>query len=273
MERKIMSLGRSSLVISLPKHWVKLNELKKSDVVSLAIQRDRSLVVFPSAEKKKELEEITLYVDPNEKGASIVRRIIGCYLNGYSSIRLTSKKMLSVTQQNAIREIAGKIYTRIMESDTKNSHLTTLIDESKASITSAINRMYLISHSMCQDALNSLKDHDADLAKAVYSLDDDVDHFFFFLLRLLRSAIIDPTLQKQLDLDPIDCLNYQMIIHRIEHVADNAANIAKNVIMLQGRNLSIPEPILLMVVNTCHEALHNQRRLGPFSSPLSNTCS
>jgi phosphate uptake regulator len=59
MERKIMSLGRSSLVISLPKHWVKLNELKKGDVVSLAVQRDRSLAVFPGAEKKKESKEMT----------------------------------------------------------------------------------------------------------------------------------------------------------------------------------------------------------------------
>ena len=46
-QRKIMSLGRSSLVISLPKHWTQLNELKQGDVVSLAIQRDRSLSIFP----------------------------------------------------------------------------------------------------------------------------------------------------------------------------------------------------------------------------------
>ena len=47
-----MLLGRSSMVISLPKNWLKLNELKKGDVVSYAIQRDRSLAVYPSATKK-----------------------------------------------------------------------------------------------------------------------------------------------------------------------------------------------------------------------------
>ena len=66
MERKIMLLGRSSLVISLPKHWVNLNELKQGDVVSLAIQRDRSLVVN-IARKEKERKEITLYVDPSDR--------------------------------------------------------------------------------------------------------------------------------------------------------------------------------------------------------------
>jgi hypothetical protein len=53
-QRKIMSLGRSSLVISLPKYWVELNELKQGDVVSIAINRDRSLAIFPGARKERE---------------------------------------------------------------------------------------------------------------------------------------------------------------------------------------------------------------------------
>ena len=60
MERKIMSLGKSSLVISLPKEWMQLNDLKKGDTVSFNIQRDRSLVIYPSALKKSEPKEITL---------------------------------------------------------------------------------------------------------------------------------------------------------------------------------------------------------------------
>ena len=64
MERRIMSLGRSSMVISLPKNWMQLNELKKGDVVSYAIQRDRSLVVYPSAKKKtKSIFDILLKQD------------------------------------------------------------------------------------------------------------------------------------------------------------------------------------------------------------------
>ena len=91
-QRKIMSLGRSSLVISLPKYWTRLNELKQGDVVSIAISRDRSLAVFPGAKKDREMMKITLHVNPNEKAVIIVRSIIACYLNGYSDIKLVSKK-------------------------------------------------------------------------------------------------------------------------------------------------------------------------------------
>jgi phosphate uptake regulator len=247
-QRKIMSLGRSSLVISLPKHWVKLNELNRGDVVSLAVQRDRSLVVFPGVEKKKESKKITLHVDPEEREVMVVRSIIACYLNGYSGIRLVSKKIFSIAQQKAIRRIVRVLYMRIMESNAKSMHIQTLIDESKASVISGIRRMHLISSSMCRDALNSLKNRDAELARAVYTLDDDVDHFSFFLLRLLRSAALDPALANQIDLEPIDCLDYQTLVHRVEHVADHATNIAKNIIMLNGRRQKISAPLLELIL-------------------------
>lgn len=242
-QRKIMSLGRSSLVISLPKHWTQLTELKQGDTVSLAINRDRSLVIFPGLKKEKEANKITLYVEPDEKDIAVVRKIIACYLNGYSDIKLISKKFFTVAQQKAIRRIVQTLYMRIMEADTKEIQIATLIDESKASIQTGINRMYKISSSMCRDAFTALRNQDAALAKSVYSLDDEVDHFSFFLLRLIRGASVDPALANQLGLEALDCLDYETLVYLIEQVADQAANIAKHIIMLEGRQKQISETL------------------------------
>lgn len=242
-QRRIMSLGRSSLVVSLPKHWLKLNELKKGDVVSMAVNRDRSLAVFPGVEKKREAKTITLHVDPSEKEVLIVRSIIGCYLNGYSKIKLVSNNIFSVAQQKAIHNIVRVLYMRIMEANTKEMLIETLIDESKASVVTGIQRMCLLSSSMCHDVFEALQSQDVIRAKVVYSMDDDVDHFSFFLLRLLRSAAVDTALANQLDLEPIDCLDYQTLVHKIEHVADHATNIAKHLIMLDGRKQKITKTL------------------------------
>ena len=104
-QRKIVSLGRSSLVISLPKHWTQLNELKQGDVVSLAIQRDRSLAIFPGAGSKKGAKEISLHIDPTQKASTLKRNLISIYLNVYMTIRLFSKNIFPVFQQKAIRNI------------------------------------------------------------------------------------------------------------------------------------------------------------------------
>lgn len=255
MERKIISLGRSSLVVSLPKHWVKLNELKQGDVVSLAVQRDRSLAIFPSVKKKKGNEEIVLHVDADEKVTVIARRIIGSYLNGYTRIKVLSDEIFSVRQRKEIRNIVRMLYMRVMEADSKSMSIQTLIDETKASLELAIQRMHLICHSMCRDILDSLKRRDLILAKSVFSLDDDVDHFSFFLLRLLRDAARDSTLGNQLDIDPLDCMDYQTLVYRVEYAADHATNIARQLIILDGSRLKIPDELLALLFTAGTEAV------------------
>ena len=244
-----MSLGRSSMVISLPKNWMQLNELKKGDVVSFAIQRDRSLVVYPGAEKKAKPMEITLRIGENEGDTLITQKIIGPFLNGYSGVTLISEKIFSIPQRKAIRNIAGRLYMRIMESDSKGVYLQTLADESRASLEQAIQRMHLISHSMCEDICTALKNRNVALAKSVFSLDDDVDHFSFFLLRLLRKAAQDAALANELRIDPLDCMDHQTLVYRIEHAADYTADIARHIIMLDGSKQKIPDDVLdLMVI-------------------------
>ncbi|MCJ7615439.1 MAG: phosphate uptake regulator PhoU, partial [Desulfobacterales bacterium] len=267
-QRKIMSLGRSSLVITLPKHWTNLNELKQGDVVSLAIQRDRSLAIFPGIGSNKPAKEITLHIDPSEKAKTIKINIISCYLNGYSSIKIFSKDIFPVFQQKAIRNIVRILYMRIMECDAKSMHIVTLMDETKASVTSGIQRMHIISNSMFQDVLTSLETQDPLLAKATFQLEDDVDHFSYFMLRLLRRAALDPALANQLSIEISDCLDYQTLVHLIEQVANNASNIAKHIVLLRERHLTISDPLIKLMLNAGNNshAIYNQAVQAFFSN-------
>jgi phosphate uptake regulator len=244
-----MLLGRSSKVISLPKNWMQLNELNRGDIVSLAIQRDRSLVVYPSSRKTPVPKEITLRISQSDDELLITQKIIGVFLNGYSGVTLISEKIFSIPQRKAIRSIAGRLYMRIMESDSKGFYLQTLTDESQASLEQAIQRMHLISHSMCEDVFTALKNNDLSLAKSVFSLYEDVDHFSFFILRIIRNAAQDPVLANELRIDPLDCMDYQSLVYRIKHAADFIADIARHIIMLDGAKQKIPDDLLELIVN------------------------
>jgi phosphate uptake regulator len=256
MERRVMSLGRSSSVISLPKNWMQLTELKKGDVVSFAIQRDRSLVVYPRPKKKTETMETTLRIDPNEDELLISMKIVGCYLNGYSGVTLISDKVFSVPQIKAIRTIAGKLYMRIMEADSKGVFIQTLMDESKVDLKQNVQRMNMISHSIGEDAIKSLKTKDIALAKAVFSLDDDVDHFTYFLIRVLRNAAQDSVFAAEFRIDPLECMDYQTLVYMMRDVADNSADVARHVIMLSGSQQVIPENVLELMFIEGNEAVN-----------------
>jgi phosphate uptake regulator len=142
-----------------------------------------------------------------------------------------------------------------MESDSKGMYIQTLQDESKASLEQAIQRMHLISHSMCDDMLTALKNRDVALAKSVYSLDDDVDHFSFFIVRILRNAAQEPVLANELRIDPLDCMDQLTLVRLMEHAADCAADIASHVIMLDGAQQKIPDDILELMFIAGTEAV------------------
>lgn len=250
MERKIMSLGKSSLVVSLPKEWMQLNDLNKGDTVRFDIQRDRALVIYPSAFKKSETKEITLHIGQDEEDMLITQKILGAFLNGYSDIILTSEKIFTVNQTKAIRRMAGRLYMRVMEADAKCVYLQGLVDESKASLEQAIQRMHLMSSSMVEGAVNALKNSDIELAKSTMTLDDDVDHFAFFILRILRNCAQDPILAKELHVDPLDCMDHQILVYRMEYAGDYAADIARHIIMLNGAKQKLPPDVLQIMIAT-----------------------
>ena len=244
-----MSAGKSSLVVSLPKEWMLLNELKKGDLVSYNIQRDRSLVIYPSTLKKTTPKEITLSVSQNEEEILVTQKILGAFLNGYSGIMLSSDNIFTIPQTKAIRNMAGRLYMRVMEADSKCVYIQSLTDESKASLEQAIQRMHMISRSMVEGAINALKNNDVALAKSVFSLDDDVDHFAFFILRMLRNAAQDPVLANEIHVDPVDCMDHQTLVYRMEYAADYAADISRHMIMLNGTGQKIPEEVLALMIS------------------------
>lgn len=252
--RRIMKLGRSSLVVSLPKGWVKLHGLKKGDVVSMAIQRDGSLVLKPGVAREEEERSITLHIHPGEPSEHMLRKIIACYLNGYTTIHIVSPEVLSLRQQRVIRKAVKRLYLRIMEATSSRVCLKSLLDESKVSLATSIRRMHSIASSMCKDLLKAIKERDVELAKVIRALDDDVDEFAFFMLRLLRIALASPTLADVLGMKLVDCLDYKVLILRIEHVADHAANMANILVSLDGAGKAIPDDMIGPLVDLGKEA-------------------
>ncbi|MEM1659081.1 MAG: PhoU domain-containing protein [Candidatus Jordarchaeales archaeon] len=247
--RRIISLGKSSLVVSLPKKWLEFHKLKKGDAVSLSVRRDGALVLSPVTFPEREDRHIEIVVGKDEQFASFSRKIIACYLNGYKSIVVKSDGVLSSAQQKGIRKVARMLYLRVMESTSKHMYLEAALDESKVSLNMSIRRMHSVAYSMCESAIRALEEDSLDIAKAVYTLDDDVDNFLFFLLRVLKKAVHDPMLAERLGIESVDCLDYQTLISKIEHAADCASEIAKTHMLLHGRSKRLTGNLLAMLVD------------------------
>ena len=244
--RKIMSLGKTSTVISLPRKWLEINGLGKGSLVNLSIQSNGSILVSPLKEEPESLREIQLVVGQSESGESVIRRIVACFLDGYNSIILTSK-VFSAEQQRAIRSIVSVLYMMVEESEASRVVLRSLVDDSKTSILSCVERMHAITSSMCRDLQRAISDRDPELAKSVVSIEGDVDQLAFLVFRLIRIAAMTPSSADSLGVDHLDCLDYQTLVHRVERIADDveiiAANVAETLTSAEAGDQAIPNSL------------------------------
>lgn len=249
-----MALGKSSLIITLPKEWLNDNNLGQGDKVFLTLQKNRTITLSPTINIAKRKKEMTIIIETIEDSNSIIRKVIGCYLNGFSVIKLRSNNIFNSEQNEAIRKVVRSLFMRIIKSSSSEVELHALMDESMASVSLGVERMHIITTSMCQDVLTAFREWDADRAKSVIALEDDVDQFMYFLLRLLRSSASSPTLANQLELDMVDILDYQTLVHRIERVADHTTTIASSLVFLLTENVFLPKNILHVLLTAAEIA-------------------
>ncbi len=230
--RKITTLGKYSLVVTLPKNWTSMNNIKGGDEVTLKIQGDGSLVIHPEYDFDSKQNEVSLQILADEDAKMIQRKIISCYLNGYDKIELVSEKNFTREQQQAIRAIVKSLYMRIYESQSDRAILQAFMDESLASVTSGLERMHIITSSMAKDVLTAIREWDVELARSVISLEEDVDQFMFFLTRLLRTAVNNPSLATKLQISMSDTFDYHLLVNRIEYIADYLTSISETLVEL-----------------------------------------
>jgi phosphate uptake regulator len=105
--------------------------------------------------------------------------------------------------------------------------------------------MSIIASSMHKEALASLKNLDYSAAKSVIETDREVNRFGLYIVRLLKLAVSNPRVVKEIGLNSQrDCLGYRLIAKAVERTADHATKMAENTLALKEKvNADILEKI------------------------------
>jgi phosphate uptake regulator len=146
------------------------------------------------------------------------------------------------------------IGTEIVESDSESITIQILTRLPELTFDVALKRMYLMAANMHREAIDALKKSDAEYGEEVVRMDDEVDRFSLYVMRTLIMAIQNASMLYDVGLEqPSDCLNYRIVISRIERIADHAALIAKRIKFLKE---PLDSRILKEIENLSSEALN-----------------
>jgi phosphate uptake regulator len=181
-------------------------------------------------------------VSDRDSPESVVRRVVSAYLLGYTIIQMrTMESRIASRQRLAVKDITRKklVGTEILSDLPQELILQVLLSYSDLSVKDALRRMGLIAASMHREALLTVGGDDQHLAREIISMDDEVDRFSLYIIRLLKVAVSDSLVLRESGLrSPRQCLGYRLITKSVERMADHAVNIARNSLALTMTNVN-----------------------------------
>jgi phosphate uptake regulator len=231
--RKVQVTGGSTFIISLPKNWVSQMGLQKGSVLRIVHRDDMSLLIKPEGVDTIETtKRVAIIPRTDETPESLVRRVVSAYLMGYNIMQIKSNQIrIESAQRFAVKDFTRKklVGTEILSDLPKELTLQVLLSYADLSVKDALRRMSVIAASMHREAIVALGSDNGHIAREIISMDDEVDRFNLYIVRLLKVAVSDVNILKESGLKTQrECLGYRLITKSVERMADHAVNIAQN---------------------------------------------
>jgi phosphate uptake regulator len=222
--RKIISFGNSSYVVSLPKEWITDNKIKKGDSINME-NRDGAIVINTQQNSERKIEPKSIVIEIEDKGMDMIKaEIISAYLNNYDIIEVKGKlkSEFAANVKSILRNLTG---IEIIQQDSEKIIAKDLLNLNEISIETLIRRMDNITRSMIADSITSIRHN---MYEEIYERDMEVNRLLYLAYRVIRAAIIDPTIAKNLKKKNIELLFEQILMEKVEKVADKAKRVARS---------------------------------------------
>ena len=185
--RKLISFGKNSFVISIPKPWVRQHKLKKGDVIYVD-ETNNNLILHPNYEDKEDDKEIVIPIN-GKSLKHIHREIIAAYVHNYKRIKLIGSDIKD--KATKIQEMIQKLVAlEIVEQDSKKIIATDFLNVKDISLEQMTKKMAVISKSMLCDCKNMFNE---DTYSSIYLRDKDINKFRFLVYRIVWYGLENPS--------------------------------------------------------------------------------
>lgn len=225
--RKIQLTGGSTYIISLPKEWVRTLGLKPGDEVEINIQNDMSVLVSPKGASRAQMMEAYIGCD-NITPEIAVREFIAYYMAGYGLVKFNCKKMKAQDREFVKESIRKRLLgAEVIEEDIENLEVQFLVGINELPLLKAIVRASNLSQLMFRDSMTALKEGDVEVAKEILVRDDEVDRFYFYIVRQLSMSVTSPDILEEENFSLNQITNLYVVAKSIERVSDHSVRIAE----------------------------------------------
>jgi phosphate uptake regulator len=213
-------MGKGTILVSLPKDWIKKSGIKKGDTLSVEELSPTKLLVKPFEGGEGGPKEIAIEY-PGDDLSQVTNSVTGAYLLGYDVIKVVGGKVISREDRAGIKATIGRLVgLEIMDEDSKRITMQFLLEPTAIIPERIVLRMSGLLDGMLKDMAEALTKGDSKLLSLVGERDDEVDRLYFLLVRATRAAIVRPEVAEGYGLSPVDLLDYRVLASFLESIGD-----------------------------------------------------
>lgn len=238
-QRKLVKLGKSTLVVSLPAEWIKRKKLKAGDTLTLYIG-ENEIIIAPSGETTSSKLTVKLRVKSAENNI-VYRTIVSAYINGATeiSVEVEDVSLLKEAIKQAKEATSRLIGLEIVDQSLDRIVLQTFTDIRSHDVPSLVNRSLKFLISM----IKHLGENQIDI-KFLEDIENEIDK----LSRLgMRMLITNPDLSKQ------QSIHLSKLFTSLENASDSVIPLAR---VIEGKSR-----LVMDVLNSLVEILEFVREM------------
>jgi len=235
--RKLISFGKTSYVMSIPKSWIQKNGLEKGNLISVE-EKEGNLVLMPHNEGEEESHRKSIDIDiTGIDRTSILYIIRSAYKMGYDDIKLIygqplakhfrlnkNEKVISVVHE----EVNRLVGIEVVQQKENFCMIKDLSEPSSAEFDSALRRVFLLINDASKDLIESIKTNDRVLLETIEEKHNSITKFVSYCLRLINKG-------KYHDYKKGMILYH--IISNLDKITDIIKYSARSIMKLKGRKL------------------------------------
>ena len=223
--RKLQKTGGSTLIVSLPKKWIKKNKLDAGSEVRLLKQPDGTISIdLGQSDPSKKIATVKCN---DEESQHLFRNLIGNYLAGSTEIKVVGSPRLTVKERKTIRKFSASVIgLEIIEEEATQAILIDMSNPGALPFRTAIKRLYKIVSAMYNDSILILEGSE-DLAADVVDRDTEADKLQWFIERQFNMMLENPSLSQPLQASAFEGVVYSNVARYLERIADHACRLAE----------------------------------------------
>ncbi|WP_202318935.1 phosphate signaling complex PhoU family protein [Archaeoglobus neptunius] len=233
--RKLQLIGGSSYMVSLPKNWVKLNELKQGDDIYLQVE-DSVITLYPKS--FREFARITsVQIDklPSLDEKFVRRFIYALYLQGIDEIVITDRK-INARAVSRMGEIVKDLIGMEIIDASEGRIVLKCLTSTDFDVYGVVRRMTQIIQSMIATILDGIDRRDREALRDIENLEKDSDRLYLLAVRQEHRLVREfssPSKWNELRL----ILGIRTVAKLIEEISDALYNFSTYAVEMKSDEL------------------------------------